>query len=149
LQTAREAITKQQQGLNTAGLEHQLVNRELQDLRTSAQTVAEVSRENERLKSRLESNKLELTELHHKLQMAGRDVLDRGSECKELERRLGGALEECETLRDMKSALEEHVANMTQTIAEVKSKNVSSEASLRELRTTLDDLRKEIDQEVL
>jgi chromosome segregation ATPase len=148
LQTAREAISKQQQGLNTAGLEQQIVGRELQELRSSAGTLAEVSRENERLKARVESQKAEISELGHRLQLSARDLGERSTSLKEIERKLSERTEEASTLREMKAALEEHVDQLTESSSSSGARALAAEAALREVKAAMDSTRQELDEEV-
>lgn len=106
LETAREAISKQQVGLTTVGLEHQLASREVQDLRATAATVADVCRENERLKSRVETHRTEIMELTHKLSNLNRDYNDCQTGIRNQEQQLDAAKEEIALLRSQKVALE-------------------------------------------
>ena len=114
LEAAREAIAKQQAGLSSVGLENQLATRELQELRATANTVADVSRENERLKARLESSKVEILELTHKLSSSSRDISDSQYAVKELERRLATAGDEISTLKSDRAALEKRLMESSQ-----------------------------------
>lgn len=148
LQTAREAIGKQQLGLNTTQLEQQIASRELQELRAAAGSIADVSRENERLKARLEVARGEQVDLNHKLQMSIRDVMDRESSLKDTEGKLRAALEECSTLQDMKSALEDHVSVLTQAANNANAATLAGESTMKELRRSLETTQRELEEEV-
>lgn len=147
LAASREALSKQQAGLTTVDMEYQRAVREAHELKSKASAVEDVSRENERLKAKVETFKLDMQQLTHRLSDQARDLTEAQAALRDKESQLLALQQSHSALQLQRSEGERARDEVTSSWKIEASRASAAEASVLELRAMAESLRKELGEE--
>jgi chromosome segregation ATPase len=147
LSTAREALSKQQVGLTAADMEYQRATRDAVEFRQRANAVEDVSRENERMRVKLDSAKTDIQDLTHRLSNMARDLTEAQSETAAKQTALATLKQDLALLSSQKQEIERSRDELSTAFHTEATRCSVLESSLAESRASLDAVNKELASE--